>query len=282
MQLDPNDPVLSPEAIVEGRGELRVLDARSEAEFAAGHAPGSVRLPIEAWERAARTSEGTLSNAAFWAERIGELGVDGSVPVAVLDDGRITEAARAWFILQHFGVPALVIDGGWPALEPLLRNAGAVEQGSGQSPAAAAFTPKPGSGRVALVEREPLRGALTGDARAPQVFDARTKAEHAGEDLRKNRRGGHLPGAANLPHATLLGEGNRIHPADLLREMLAGAGLEPGGRVVTHCDGGGRASLAALAAVRAGYGDVATYYLSFADWAADETCPIVRSSDNRS
>lgn len=276
MHIDPNDPVIPPEAVVENRGALRILDARSEAEFAAGHAAGAVRLPVEAWERAAKTREGALSNPAFWAERIGALGVDGAAPVAVLDDGRITEAARAWFILQHFGVPALVVDGGWPALEPLLSGTGAVEQGTGQPPAAVAFAPKPGSGRVALAEREPLRDALLSGVSAPQVFDARTRGEHAGEDLRKNRRGGHLPGAANLPHATLLGEGNRLLPAAALREMLGRAGLEPGGQVVTHCDGGGRASLAALAAVRAGYGDVATYYLSFADWAADESCPITR------
>jgi thiosulfate/3-mercaptopyruvate sulfurtransferase len=45
--------------------------------------------------------------------------------------------------------------------------------------------------------------------------------------------------------------------------------------VVTHCDGGGRAALAAIAAVRAGYDDVRAYYLSFADWAKDQSCPIV-------
>jgi thiosulfate/3-mercaptopyruvate sulfurtransferase len=39
------------------------------------------------------------------------------------------------------------------------------------------------------------------------------------------------------------------------------------------CDG---AALAAIAALRAGYGDVDTYYLSFADWAKDESCPVVR------
>lgn len=47
--------------------------------------------------------------------------------------------------------------------------------------------------------------------------------------------------------------------------------------VVTHCDGGGRAALAALAAVNAGQKNVSAYYLSFSDWAKDESCSIVRS-----
>lgn len=55
--------------------------------------------------------------------------------------------------------------------------------------------------------------------------------------------------------------------------MLAGAGFTPGDRIVTHCDGGGRAALAAL---RAGYAEVHAHYLSFADWAKDECCPVVR------
>jgi len=32
-----------------------------------------------------------------------------------------------------------------------------------------------------------------------------------------------------------------------------------------------------LAAVRAGYGPVMNYYLSFGDWAADPGCPLVMS-----
>ena len=150
-----------------------------------------------------------------------------------------------------------------------------IETGPAAEDKAVAFTPRPGSGRVTLVEREPLRAELS-TGPAPQIFDTRTAAEHAGLDLRKNKRGGRLPGAANLPHADLLGPDNRMLSADALRAKLAAAGIRPGERVVTHCDGGGRASLAALAALRAGHAEVGTYYLSFSDWAADESCPIER------
>lgn len=275
MPFDPADPVLTPEALLANRDAFVVLDARPAEAFSAGRAAGAHRLPIEAWEKAAKTEEGRLTNLDHWARAIGALGVDGIRPVAVLDDGRITEAARAWFILQHFGVPSAVLDGGWPVLEPLLRAAGRLATGPAAEPVVIPFTPRPGSGRVTLVEREPLRAQFNAGA-GPQVFDTRTAAEHGGLDLRKNRRGGRLPGAANLPHADLLGADNRLLAADVLREKLAAAGIRPGERVVTHCDGGGRASLAALAALRAGHAEVGTYYLSFSDWAADESCPIER------
>ena len=275
MPFDPADPVLAPEALLANRDAFIVLDARPAEAFGAGRATGAHRLPIEAWEQAAKTDEGSLNNLAHWARAIGALGVNGSRPVVVLDDGRITEAARAWFILQHFGVPAAVLDGGWPVLQPLLHAAALIETGPAVEGKAVAFTPRPGSGRVTLVEREPLRAELS-TGPAPQIFDTRTAAEHTGIDLRRNKRGGRLPGAANLPHADLLGADNRMLSADRLREKLAAAGIRPGERVVTHCDGGGRASLAALAALRAGHAEVGTYYLSFSDWAADESCPIER------
>lgn len=78
-----------------------------------------------------------------------------------------------------------------------------------------------------------------------------------------------------MPHASLL-DGSRLKPAADLRDLLAQAGFQPGDHLVTHCDGGGRAALAAAAAARAGYDDVRAYYLSFADWAKDESCAIVR------
>ena len=56
--------------------------------------------------------------------------------------------------------------------------------------------------------------------------------------------------------------------------MLDAAGLSGDLPIVSHCNGGGRAALAALAAVVAGRNDVHVYYLSFADWAEDESCTI--------
>jgi thiosulfate/3-mercaptopyruvate sulfurtransferase len=72
-----------------------------------------------------------------------------------------------------------------------------------------------------------------------------------------------------------LGGDGRLKSAEELNDLLTAAGFKPSERIVTHCDGGGRAALAALAAVRAGYTNVAAYYLSFSDWSRDESCPVV-------
>ena len=178
----------------------------------------------------------------------------------------MTNAARVWFILQYYGLKAVIVNGGWPIL------AGT----TGLPPAAAVssvgFRPVQGSGPVGLVDRETLRDQLDGRA---HVFDTRTRAEFTGEDARNRARSGHLPGARHLSHVDLL-ENGVVRPAAALRPMLERVGFGPGDHIVTHCEGGGRAALGAAAAVRAGFADVRVYYLSFGDWVRDESCPVVR------
>ena len=107
------------------------------------------------------------------------------------------------------------------------------------------------------------------------MFDTRTRAELTGEDARNRSRSRHLPSARHLSHTDLLDNGV-VRPAPVLRNMLERAGFGASDHIVTHCEGGGRAALGAAAAVRAGFDDVRVYYLSFADWVRDESCPIVR------
>lgn len=251
--------------------EVLVLDARDRVAYAEGHWPGAFHLDTQRWDRLARTPEGALDRVEVWAAEIGAMGIDGRRPVAVYDDGRMIEAARAGFILQLHGVDARVLDGGWPAL---LRLPQAAFEKSGHAPERRVYQAPAGHvPRVALVNRSQLLGRL---GNGVQVLDARTQAEHRGEDLRSNARGGHLPGAKWLTHASLLNQDGTLGSGPTLRARLTGAGVTADLPVVTHCDAGGRAALAALAAVVAGQRDVSAYYLSFSDWAADASLPVVK------
>lgn len=221
---------------------------------------GATVVPVERWIARAAESDNGFDDLAFWQEALADLGIGPDRPTVIADDGKMTEAARVWFILQYFGLPASVLNGGLPALSP-------VEIAAPAAPAPVAL--RPGSGPVGLMDRHGLKNQLD----RVQVFDARSAAEHRGEDLKNNRRGGHLPGARLLAHLDLL-DGGHLRSPDAIRALLTQAGIGGAGPVVTHCNGGGRAALAALAAHLAGEPDVRVYYLSFADWAADESCPL--------
>jgi thiosulfate/3-mercaptopyruvate sulfurtransferase len=261
----PNDPFVDVAALT-SLGPIQYLDARDQATFDAGHAPSAVHVPVEEWDKAAKAPDIGFAKTAYWGEALGSLGLDHLAMAVAYDDGRMTNAARVWFILQYFGVKAVILNGGWPALSS------ATELPTGAMRSESGFRAVPGSGSVGLVDRETLKRQLDGGA---HVFDTRTRAEFTGEDARNRARSGHLPGARHLSHTDLLDNGV-VRPAPVLRATMERVGFGPGDHVVTHCEGGGRAALAAAAAVRAGYDDVRVYYLSFADWARDESCPIVR------
>lgn len=256
------DPVVEVDALF-GRKDVLLLDARDQSVFDAWHAKGAVRVPVEQWVAHAKDEETSFAYTSFWEQQLRELGVTEEVEVVVYDDGRMTEAARVWFILQHFGARASIVNGGWPAMQAHC------ERIAGCTPSGTPIWVDTARAQVGLVDRHRLKDILDKVA----VFDSRTHAEHVGEDLKNNQRGGHLPGARLLAHADLLEDG-RLKPADELRRLIEATGFEDGDTIVTHCDGGGRAALAAVATVRAGFPDVHVYYLSFSDWAKDESCPI--------
>lgn len=237
-------------------GAVRLLYVPAGDEQPAGMAT----VPIRDWIAIAKQSDTGLDDVLYWQDQIAQLGLSQDVLTVVLDNGSMIEAARVWFILQYFRLPAAVLNGGLPGL--------------GEMPAQAARSTKkpvlrPGTGAVGLMGREELKTGLA----SVQVLDARTSAEFMGDDLKGNARGGHLPGAVLLDHHDIL-DGLHIRPASELADMMSDAGLHVGDPVVTHCQGGGRAALAALAAVAAGQADVRLYYLSFGDWAADESCSV--------
>jgi thiosulfate/3-mercaptopyruvate sulfurtransferase len=172
------DPIIPADRISDFDGI--VFDVRDPEAFTQNRVAGAVRVPIEVWESAAKTPATSLANVSFWAKEIGHLGIDGSRSIAVYDDGRMTEAARVWFVLTHFGASAQVIDGGWRALQsaPL-----SFETGAANKVVPTSFAARVAQGPVGLVERSELAARRNNDVR---VLDARTADEFSGQDLRKN------------------------------------------------------------------------------------------------
>ena len=111
----PKDPFVDVAAL-RSLGPVRYLDARDQTMFDAGHAPGAVRVPVEEWDAAVKAADTGFSKTAFWDDALGSLGVDGSAIAVAYDGGGMTNAARVWFILQYFGVKAVILNGGWPVL----------------------------------------------------------------------------------------------------------------------------------------------------------------------
>jgi len=86
------------------------------------------------------------------------------------------------------------------------------------------------------------------DGRA-KLIDVRSPKEYAGELLAPEnlpqegaQRGGHIPGAQNVPWATAVAEDGRFKPADELRSIYEAKGLSKGSETIAYCRIGERSA----------------------------------------
>ena len=91
---------------------LRVLDVRSQNEYAKGHIPGALRVDVGDWKNLA-TADNGLHDARGWAAKLGPLGITSKTHVVVYG-GRLTDTARIWWLLKYLGVKnASLLNGSW-------------------------------------------------------------------------------------------------------------------------------------------------------------------------
>jgi thiosulfate/3-mercaptopyruvate sulfurtransferase len=82
-----------------------------------------------------------------------------------------------------------------------------------------------------------------------KLIDVRSPKEYAGELLAPEnlpqegaQRGGHIPGAQNVPWATAVAEDGRFKPADELRSIYEAKGLSKGSETIAYCRIGERSA----------------------------------------
>jgi thiosulfate/3-mercaptopyruvate sulfurtransferase len=208
---------------------------------------------------------GALTDRAAWEPWLAPLGISPTTKVLVYDAHRQLDAARLWWLLTYLGVGHVgLIDGGFPLWE---------KQGRPVTVSAPNITPRAFQVRFRperLAGREEVLNALK--QRTTRVIDARTEAEHTGLEKR-SKRAGRVPTACHLEWATLVDSEGRFLDEATLRAKLSKAGIKPDEPVITHCQGGGRASVDAFVFERLGF-PTRNYYLGWSDWGNVEDTPI--------
>ena len=251
-------------------GSVTVLDVRyrmggppGSAEHSAGHVPGAAYVDMDTALAAPPGAGGRhpLPDPTVFVAAMRHAGVCAGRAVVVHDDWSGQAAARAWWLLRHYGHPSVrVLDGGWSAWVA----AGGAVSSDPVPPAAGDFDGVAGSLPVRLASDLLDVGVLV---------DARAAERYRGETEPVDPVAGHVPGAVNVPTPANLRPDGRFRSAAELRAMYGTVGAVPGADVAAYCGSGVTACHDVLAMELAGV-RAALYPGSWSEWLADPSRPV--------
>jgi thiosulfate/3-mercaptopyruvate sulfurtransferase len=275
------DPLISTDELAARFGEpgLRIVDASwylpgvprdPKAEFLERHIPGAVFFDLEAASDHSNPLPHMLASPEAFAAAVGALGIANDDTVVVYAGDGPVSASRLWWNLRVMGHDKVrVLDGGlpkWIAEDRPLQSGLATP-----TPTSFSADFRPGLVR----DFAAVKAALENET--AQVVDVRAASRFRGDapEPRPGLRAGHMPGATNLPHSTLLTPDGQVLGETALASRFGEAELDPARPIVASCGSGISACVAALALARMGKWDVAVYDGSWAEWGGRADAPVV-------
>ena len=266
-----------------GDPNLHILDASWQmygsgrtvlADYLSAHIPGAGFFDLDGISDPHSPYPHMLPSADDFSRHMRQLGLANHHRVVVYDTGGLHAAVRAFWTFRVFSHDDVrILDGGLPKWQAEGR---AVEAGKCE------FVPGHFSGRF-----RPEMVAAKGDvltasgAGSSEILDARGAARfYAREpEPRPGLRGGHMPGAKNLPYARFFADDGTFVDEPRLQEIFASANLDPQKPVITSCGSGVTAAILALGLYLLGREDVQVYDGSWVEWGSDPKMPVVGKGD---
>jgi thiosulfate/3-mercaptopyruvate sulfurtransferase len=250
--------------------DLRVLDASwflpdagrdAKADYAAGHIPGARFFDLDEISDSRSDLPHMAPPPEKFISRMRAMGVGDGHQVVIYDGAGLFSAARVWWTFRLMGkTDVAVLDGGLPKWRAEGRE---IED----------MPPIVRDRHMTTSRQHNLVKDVTQVAHAAKlgeavIIDARAAARFRGEapEPRPGLRSGHIPGAKNVPFASLLNPDATMKSPPELRAIFEAAGVDLAKPAITSCGSGVTAAVLSLALERIGHRNHALYDGSWAEW----------------
>lgn len=249
--------------VLDGSWHMPALGRNARAEYAEAHIPGAQFFDIDEIADTRSSLPHMAPPPEKFVSRVRAMGIGDGHRVVVYDQAGIVAACRVWWMFRLMGHgDVAVLDGGLPKwlaegrevedLEPPRRDRH--------------FTAR----RDASLVRDVTQVAAAVKLGGEQIVDARSEGRFAGEEAepRAGLRGGHMPGARNLPYQRLLNADGTMKAPEEIEAAFTAAGVDLERPVIASCGSGVSACVLALGLERIGRRRWSVYDGSWTEWGA--------------
>ena len=239
-----------------------------------GHAPGAIGLQWD--EDLSDPVRRDILEKEDFESLVGEHGISDDSTVVFYGDGWIPNwfALFAYWEFKYYGHKDVrVLDGGkdywvdedYPLTEEVPEFPAVEYEARGPFESIRAYKDD--------VDKAIESGLPVVDVRSPEEFTGEVIAPEGMQETAQ--RGGHIPGAANVPIAQVLQEDGRFKSTEELRQLYADNGVEGDESTITYCRVGERSSIEWFVLHQLlGYDDVRNYDGSWTEWGNLVGAPI--------
>ena len=271
------ESLVSTDWVAEHGGDANVRLIEVDVDTAAyeqGHIAGAVGWN---WQSQLQQSvRRDVVSKAEMEELLGNAGVSSDTTVVLYGDNNNWFAAWAFWQIKYYGHNSIqLMNGGrakWLAEGRSLTT-------DVPSPAATTYTASDPDESIRAYRDQVLAGVGGGSI---SLVDVRSPAEFSGELLAPpnlpqegSQRGGHIPGAANIPWGQAANEDGTFKSADELAELYGGKGIDGGRETIAYCRIGERSSHTWFVLTQLlGYANVRNYDGSWTEWGSIVGAPI--------
>ncbi len=271
------ESLVSTEWVADNGGDANVRLVEVDVDTAAyeqGHITGAV-----GWNWQSQLQQPVRRDLASEEEieqLLGGSGIGNDTTVVLYGDNNNWFAAWAFWQLKYYGhADVRIMNGGrakWEAEgRPMTSEV--------PSHAARTYTASDGDQTIRAYRDQVLSMVNAGSI---SLVDVRSPAEFSGELLAPaaapqegSQRGGHIPGASNIPWGQAVDEDGTFKSADALRELYGAQGIDGSKETIAYCRIGERSSHTWFALTQLlGFENVRNYDGSWTEWGSIVGAPI--------